>query len=260
LRFLVAKWSRIQVINHARLNAKRSGVTEGLKSSKDKWVSGQTFKSTLQDRVGTWFLEVQGLHKLHTQGFEVFAANHHSRDGVHRTRPSHSGNQSEFLAERAPRGSKFGPEVIEASETIQSSAVGQLSGVDDMCPKFSGTQQDPVTLVTQGFAAFSMGTPSKAFLRIKLNLEHGSKPIDSVSCLAHMVHIVQQDSPVVDIGDRPEHGVASDHPFVEELRQNQHCNARHGTSLWKSIVGANTRRYRTTDNKVTDEATQSTSP
>jgi hypothetical protein len=75
-----------------------------------------------------------------------------------------------------------------------------------------------------------------------------------------MVHIVQQDSPVVDIGDRPEHSVASDHPFVEKLGQNQHSNARHGTPLWKSIVRADTRGHRTTDNKVTDKATQSTSP
>jgi hypothetical protein len=68
-----------------------------------------------------------------------------------------------------------------------------------MSSQLPGTKQNSKALSSEGFSAISMRTPRKALLGVELDLEHGRKTVNSVSCLAHVVHIVQQNSPIVNI-------------------------------------------------------------
>ena len=146
------------------------------------------------------------------EAFEVLSTNHD---------PS---NQRELLAEGAPSPRKLSPKIVKTFEAIKGSFVGQLPGVNHMSAQFTGTKQDSEALFTERLSSISMRTPGKALFGIKLHTEHGGKTVNGISGLSHVVNIVKQHSPVVDVRHRFEEGVASQHPFVEQLREKQHSN------------------------------------
>lgn len=103
------------------------------------------------------------------------------------------------MAECAPCRRELGPKVREALDAFDRCFVGQLFRIDNVGPKLTSPKQNTVTLVAELFAALWMGAPGEVFLRIKLDLEQSSKAINGISCLAHVVDIVKNDSPVVHV-------------------------------------------------------------
>ena len=109
-----------------------------------------------------------------------------------------------------------------------------------MSSQFTSAKQDIVTLAAQVFAAFRMCAPGEALFGIKLDLEQAGKTIDCISGLSHVIDIVEDDSPIVNVRHRTKESIATSKPSVEQLSQNHHGNAGHGASLRKSIARRDT--------------------
>ena len=95
----LTKKSNVEVFHDHDTGGQTAGITQGLNSSKQLGIKERTFQNALQVRIDSRSLQSKSLHERGPQPFNMFATNDKGRNGMHCTRPSHSLNQLNFLAE-----------------------------------------------------------------------------------------------------------------------------------------------------------------
>jgi hypothetical protein len=218
------------------MTAHASSITDGLKDGISLGIKGQPFQAALHVRVCSRFLLAEGLHHRCAESFKPFLPNNGSRHSMQSTGPRHSRNKQDLLFVGNGDGAQFGPKVIKAMDSIKQGAIGELTCVHHMCPQIPSRINHPKTLGSESSTPLSVSRPGEALLRIKLDLEHVCKLVNGITRFGHSFRGLQQDSPVVNIGNGFKRHVNSPNPNMKEVRETDHGQTGQSTTLRKSIA------------------------